>query len=82
MNSRIYPKEVLENAINEYLGKIYCPHCYSFVIDSVLSYAKYNIKSKVRNIKYCNSCERHTKSNDLLSKSEIRTKKIDEVLKK
>lgn len=82
MNSRIYPKEVYENEINRYLGKIYCPHCYSFVIDSVLSYVKYDIQSKVRNIKYCNSCEKHTKNSDLLSKKEIRTKKIDEVLKK
>ena len=82
MNSRIYPKEVFENEVNKYLGKIYCPHCYSFVIDSVLSYAKYNIKSKVRNMKYCGSCEKHTNNNNLLTKVEIRTKKIDEVLKK
>jgi len=83
MNSRIYPKEVFNAEINKLLnqGRIYCPDCYSInILDVSLTYSKYNTKSKVRELRKCGRCSGIFKSSEILTKSEVRNKKIDEVL--
>ena len=83
MNSRIYPQkaflEEVDRLKNEY--KIYCPDCYSVVIEVVMSYSKYELQSKVRGMKKCNSCGKIHKDDSILTLIDARNKKIDEVLK-
>ena len=82
MNGRIYPKELFLEQVEKLKnkGKIYCPDCYSFVIEVVMSYSKYDLQSKLRGMKKCNSCGKIHKDDHLLTLIDVRNKKIDEVL--
>ena len=79
----IYTKEVFNSEIKKLLdqGRLYCPDCYSInILDVSLTYSKYDIKSRVRGLRKCDRCSGVFKSNEILTKSEVRNKKIDEVL--
>jgi DNA-directed RNA polymerase subunit RPC12/RpoP len=83
MNTRIYPQNVFLEQVEKLKNrdKIYCPNCYSLVIDTFMSYSKYDLQSKVRNVKKCISCGKVHKSDSILTLIDVRNKKIDEVLK-
>lgn len=82
MNTRVYPPEIYQKALNDLLGKKYCPHCYSDTKKITLSYSSLNIRSSVRNVKRCECCKKVLNDTELLNKQDIRNKKIEEVLKK
>lgn len=78
MNSRIYPSEIFEKEFMKIQGKIYCPNCYSFNINSYFPY----IESKKRGSLSCKICNKRCKLDQLLTTNEVRDKKINEVIKK
>jgi RNase P subunit RPR2 len=82
MNSRIYTKDLLDKAINDYLKKNYCPFCYNFLIGSVIQTATYVSSRSNSDDTWCKDCKLKLQRSNLLTKEEVRNKKIDEVLKK
>lgn len=89
MNSRIYPKDLLDKAINDYLKKNYCPFCYNFLIGSVILQhtATYILKGDLSSRGnsddiWCKDCKLKLDRDKLLTKEEVRNEKINEVLKK
>ena len=82
MNNRIYPKDLFEIEVNRLKGKVYCPNCYSnAVIVGNVSYYPY-IESKERGTSSCHNCSMVFNFNNLLTKDEVRDRKIDEITKK
>ena len=79
MNGRIYSQEVFEKALLDLQrGEMYCSNCFSNDLD---------YKERDTNIVYihdykCYSCFNMIHKSDILSKSQVREKKIDRVLKK
>ena len=81
MSGRVYPPHFFEKEVARYQGKIHCPNCYSMDTFRAVSYFPY-IESEKSGSSYCMRCRKNHKNLDLLSKEEVRNKKIDEVLEK
>lgn len=80
MNNRIYPKYVMDQAIRSLelkLNNHYCPKCFNNNISDV---DKENGTIYLEQYK-CHNCSRLFDFSDVLTKQDVRNKKIDIVLK-
>jgi ribosomal protein L37AE/L43A len=70
MNSRIYPADIYTKQILRLqFGKLSCPNCYSN-----------DIRSLKKDIWKCNSCKVRVDFKNLLTPSQLRNKKIEDIL--
>ena len=77
--NRIYPKDLYELELKKIQGKKYCPNCYSLNILTNRTHYPY-IESNERGVIYCRCCNIDFDINLLLTKEEVRDKKIKDVL--
>ena len=76
MNGRIYSEELFKKELEKLkMGFYYCPHCYSnnlsCAVGGFVLFYDYN----------CTDCDETFNRNKSLTKSEVRNKKINSILK-
>jgi len=70
MNSRIYPKELYQKEVNRIvIGKLSCPNCFS---SDITTNSGDNCK--------CKKCQSKFDFKNLLSQTQVRDKKIEQIL--